>query len=133
MIRKTPHPLFTDAQLDRALCADRDTILPSSGFVDSVMGAVSAEAAGHSPISFPWKRALPGVAAILAALALFAAATGSMLRWLAANAPAPSYAPRLALPHAELTPAALGVALAALLTFAPLALCARVLAATRSH
>jgi len=40
---------------------DREEILPSSGFVDSVMDAVRQEAATPPPIPFPWKRALPGL------------------------------------------------------------------------
>lgn len=36
-----------------------EEILPSAGFVDSVMEAVRQEAAAPPPIPFPWKRALP--------------------------------------------------------------------------
>ena len=39
-----------------------EEILPSSGFVASVMDAVRREAAIPPPIPFPWKRALPGLA-----------------------------------------------------------------------
>ncbi|HEX4312194.1 MAG TPA: hypothetical protein VHZ25_19335 [Acidobacteriaceae bacterium] len=59
---QSPNPPLTDADLDRALTADHDSILPSSGFAGSVMNAVSAEAAAPAPLTFPWKRALPGVA-----------------------------------------------------------------------
>ena len=59
---KQPNPPITDADLDRALAADHDSILPSSGFAASVMNAVSAEAAAPAPLAFPWKRALPGLA-----------------------------------------------------------------------
>lgn len=45
-----------------------EEILPSSGFVASVMDAVRREAAIPPPIPFPWKRALPGLA--VAGLAL---------------------------------------------------------------
>ena len=48
-----------DDDLDRIL--NREEILPSSGFVDSVMDAVRQEAATPPPIPFPWKRALPGL------------------------------------------------------------------------
>jgi hypothetical protein len=48
-----------DDDLDRIL--NREEILPSSGFVDSVMDAVRREAATPPPIPFPWKRALPGL------------------------------------------------------------------------
>ena len=44
-------------------------IVPSSGFAESVMDAVRRDAAGPSPIPFPWNRALPGAAA--AGLAIF--------------------------------------------------------------
>jgi len=48
--------------LDRIFTSDMDDIQPSSGFVSSVMEAVRSEAA-PPPIPFPWKRALPGLAA----------------------------------------------------------------------
>jgi len=48
--------------LDHILSEGQE-ILPSSGFVGSVMDAVRYEAAGPPPIPFPWKRALPGFAA----------------------------------------------------------------------
>jgi hypothetical protein len=52
-----------DDALDRIFMSERDDILPSSGFVGSVMEAVRSEAATPPPIPFPWKRALPGLAA----------------------------------------------------------------------
>ena len=52
-----------DDELDRIFMSERDDILPSSGFVGSVMEAVRSEAATPPPIPFPWKRALPGLAA----------------------------------------------------------------------
>ena len=45
---------------DRIL--SEEEILPSSGFVASVMDAVRREATVPPPIPFPWKRALPGLA-----------------------------------------------------------------------
>jgi hypothetical protein len=56
--------------LDRMLSRE-DEIVPSSGFVASVMDSVRREAAMPPPIPFPWKWALPGLAAwafVLAAL-----------------------------------------------------------------
>lgn len=56
-------------ELDRILSREPE-ILPSSGFVDSVMDSVRREAAAP-PIPFPWRRALPGLFAaafVLAAL-----------------------------------------------------------------
>ncbi|MGA9527013.1 MAG: hypothetical protein WBS24_02725 [Terriglobales bacterium] len=62
--------------MDRVL-SHQDEILPSSGFVASVMGAVQHEAAIPPPIPFPWKRALPIL--ILAGVALALVAAGSVL------------------------------------------------------
>jgi hypothetical protein len=71
--RKLPNPKLTDAELDAALGAEQDGILPSSGFADAVMFAVQAEAAAPAPIPFPWKRAIPGMIAAVGALALVVA------------------------------------------------------------
>ena len=49
--------------LDRVLSRNQE-ILPSSGFVASVMEAVHREAAAPPPIPFPWKLALPLVPAV---------------------------------------------------------------------
>jgi len=70
--------------LDRILYKER-VILPSSGFVVSVMDAVRRESAGPPPIPFPWKRALPGlfaagvalVSTFVAGIALFIQGTAS--------------------------------------------------------
>ena len=51
-----------DDELDRILSAETD-IVPSSGFAGTVMDAVRLEALAPPPIPFPWKRALPGLAA----------------------------------------------------------------------
>ena len=56
--------------LERVL-ADEPDIVPSSGFVASVMDAVTAEATAP-PLPFPWKRAGP-----------FAAGLAALLVWLA--------------------------------------------------
>ena len=58
---------MNDADIDRML-SRRDDILPSSGFVASVMDAVRTEAAAPPPIPFPWRRARPVVALAAAAL-----------------------------------------------------------------
>jgi len=65
-----PRNPVTDAQLDAALSAEQDQILPSSGFADGVMTAVRAEA--PAPIPFPWKRAIPGLVGAGASFALLA-------------------------------------------------------------
>jgi hypothetical protein len=45
---------------------------PSSGFASSVMDALQAEAGAPAPIQFPWRRVVPGVIAIVCAMAVFA-------------------------------------------------------------
>ena len=47
-------------QMDRILAAE-EALVPSSGFLASVMERVREEAAAPPPIPFPWKRALPGI------------------------------------------------------------------------
>ena len=47
-------------QIDRIL-ASEDPILPSSGFLASVMERVEEESRAPVPIPFPWKRAVPGI------------------------------------------------------------------------
>lgn len=94
-----PNPQLTDADLDAALRPDQDTLLPASGFADSVMSAIHREAAAPAPIPFPWRRAFPGLA--IAVLVLFGvlAAVVLFLRSTATMAPAPNAA---ANPQAEL-------------------------------
>src|ERR1035438_6264196 len=59
-----------DEELNRMLAEhEHSEIQPSSGFVSLVMAAVYVETAAPKPIPFPWKRALPGIAAMLAAMA----------------------------------------------------------------
>lgn len=55
-------------ELDRLLSREQE-IIPSSGFTSSVMNAVHAQAQAPPPIPFPWKRALPGMAAAVVSLA----------------------------------------------------------------
>ena len=57
-------------ELDRVLSKSED-IVPSSGFVASVMDAVRSEAAAPPQIPFPWKRALTGLTAATLALVAF--------------------------------------------------------------
>ena len=61
--------VMTNEELDRILSSNDDDIQPSSGLVGSVMEGVRSEAAMPPPIPFPWKRALPGLAAAGVALA----------------------------------------------------------------
>jgi hypothetical protein len=51
---------MTDEKLDNALRAEEE-LMPSSGFLASVMERVELEAAMPPPIPFPWRRALPGM------------------------------------------------------------------------
>jgi hypothetical protein len=47
--------------LDRILAGDEE-LIPTSGFLGSVMDRVREEASAPPPIPFPWKRAIPGIA-----------------------------------------------------------------------
>jgi hypothetical protein len=66
--RSTTQPASSH-EIDHILSRE-DEILPSSGFLASVMDAVQREAAAPPPIPFPWKRAVPGLAAACCALVL---------------------------------------------------------------
>ena len=71
---------MTGDPLDRSF-SHGDDIVPSSGFAAGVMEAVRQDAATPPPIPFPWKRALPGLAAWALALAAFVAAALLPLGW----------------------------------------------------
>jgi hypothetical protein len=51
---------MTQEKIDNILGGE-DELVPSSGFLASVMDRVSAEAAAPPHLPFPWKRALPGM------------------------------------------------------------------------
>jgi len=53
----------TNTEIDHIL-ATEEPLLPTSGFLASVMERVREEATAPSPIPFPWKRALPGVVVV---------------------------------------------------------------------
>jgi hypothetical protein len=66
---KTKPLSTTHIEIDRIL-ASEEALVPSSGFLSSVMEQVREESTAPAPIPFPWKRALPGmvvVAGILSA------------------------------------------------------------------
>jgi hypothetical protein len=65
---------MNDHELDQTLM-EREEIVPSSGFVASVMEAVQQEATAPTPIPFPWKWAVPGFV-VSVAMAL-----GMIARW----------------------------------------------------
>jgi hypothetical protein len=52
---------MSNDELDRMLSRE-ENIVPSSGFVPKVMGAVRREASIPAPIPFPWRSAAPGLA-----------------------------------------------------------------------
>jgi hypothetical protein len=79
--------VIREEEIDRILSRE-DEILPSSGFAVSVMDAVRREAASPPPIPFPWKRALPGLAAGGLVLALVLVAITRAIAQLS-KAPAP--------------------------------------------
>jgi hypothetical protein len=95
-------PPLTEADFARALGAERDGIAPSSGFAASVMAAIAHDTSAPAPIPFPWKRAIPGMAAIAVALALLIAILVSMV--LSAPAAAAATAPASAVDTAALLP-----------------------------
>jgi len=49
-----------DAEIDHILAGEEE-LIPSSGFMASVMESVQQDAALPPPIPFPWKLALPGL------------------------------------------------------------------------
>jgi len=54
-----PEPIL-DQRIDSILAAE-DELLPSSGFLASVMEQVEQEAAMPPRLPFPWKRVIPGI------------------------------------------------------------------------
>jgi hypothetical protein len=56
----TNHSEIAPTQLDRILTTEEE-LIPSSGFLASVMERMHEEARIPAPIPFPWKRAIPGI------------------------------------------------------------------------
>jgi hypothetical protein len=55
-------------KIDRIL-ANEEALLPSSGFVDTVMDRIREESAAPQPIPFPWRQAIFGAMAACVGLA----------------------------------------------------------------
>lgn len=51
---------MTAKKIDEIL-AEEEELIPSSGFLASVMERIEDQAAAPPPIAFPWKRAVPGM------------------------------------------------------------------------
>jgi len=61
-----------DLLLEAQFHNSSEELQPSSGFVQSVMQSIQTEAREPSPIAFPWRRILPGMAVIVCSLLLAA-------------------------------------------------------------
>jgi len=105
-------------ELDRML-STRDEIVPSSGFVASVMEAVRREAAASEPalppLAFPWLRALPVLVALGVVLVMLIAGIVEVVRMPVAVTSEPLLPP--AVEHALVQANVGWVALALLLAF----------------
>jgi hypothetical protein len=121
--------MMSHDEIDRILFRDEE-ILPSSGFAASVMDAVRREAAVPPPIPFPWRRALPLIAAAGAALVLVVVVLVVGITQLGGEGAGPPSAGRwmptlLPFVNGTLTSAAGWVLLALALSFASVALSLR--------
>jgi hypothetical protein len=56
----TSGPGMTSEKIDKILASEEE-LIPSSGFLSSVMERIHEEAAAPEPFPFPWKRAVPGM------------------------------------------------------------------------
>jgi len=72
--------------LDRTFSQEEE-IVPSPGFAISVMNAVRREASSPPAIPFPWKWALPGLAAWISVLVLFVVAIRAQIGAMTLAAP----------------------------------------------
>jgi hypothetical protein len=119
-------PNASSDPLDRLLAthfAQGEELAPSSGFTSSVMDTLQAEDNAPPPIQFPWRRVVPGIAAILCAIAIFAVL--AMRLWNISGASSPememktSFAMALpAIPLTSVEQAVVYTVLAAVLSFA---------------
>lgn len=63
--------LDLDALLARRFNTPEEQLTPSSGFVVSVMDTIHQRASEPPPLAFPWRRAVPGLIAVLSAFLTF--------------------------------------------------------------
>ena len=77
-----------DDNLDR-IFSDEPDVVPSAAFVRNVLAAVRREAATPKPISFPWMRAIPGLAICIVGLMVFLAVGLVQFRGEPVAGPAP--------------------------------------------
>jgi hypothetical protein len=82
---KHPPDQYPHDKLDRIL-VQGEALAPSSGFAASVMDAIQEETIAPAPIPFPWKLAVPGIAAFLAAIVIAIRFTVSAAHNLGAGA-----------------------------------------------
>jgi len=108
------------------ILSGEEEILPSSGFTAAVMEAVRQEAVAPPPIPFPWKRALPGLAAAGLTFAWIFVALVERLR-AGAMAQVPDSQQLMLIPalHAMITAGAGLITVGLLVTLASLALSMR--------
>ena len=81
------------AGIDReieAVLAGEEELIPSSGFLATVMERVQQEASAPPPIPFPWKRVVPG---IVLATGVFAWGAVELIRTGPPAVDLPSFAP----------------------------------------
>jgi hypothetical protein len=62
------NPVGTDQTAINQILATEEALIPSSGFLASVMERVHDEAVAPPPIPFPWKRAIPGIVLVTGTL-----------------------------------------------------------------
>jgi hypothetical protein len=106
-------------ELDRMLSGERE-IVPSSSFVTNVMDAVRREASTPPAIPFPWKWALPGLAAWAGVLVSFLMTVWAQVGAMAPEATVPEGAKDIGLEW---------IALALLMAFASVTLSMRLVGA----
>jgi hypothetical protein len=109
------NPQLAEADLDRALATSSDS-----------MTAVYREASAPAPLAFPWKRAIPGIGAVVVAAALLIAAVVSFFHSaLTRSAPAVFDLQRIANPLTHHATDALWLSVSLVLSLACLLFCRR--------